>query len=148
MEKQPETTHAQPELEKARLEGDVYNIARNLQMNKLQGLESESTPTEKAAIQAELANSRAGNGYLPLPQGYQVARWLMIHKTLWPGTEQITEKDQTMMNEAAREFREAKNFWQLASLVHTAEYLGTTVTYEKLSEQEQVEFGDALAEIK
>lgn len=143
-----ERPKAHAQVGEAPISSDLYEIARSLQMAKLRDPAVEPSAAEAEAIQKELNNAREGKGYLELAQGYQVARWLMIHEVLWPGTSHPTEEDRALMNKAAQEYRNENNLYQLASLIHTSRFLGVELNYDPLPENMEQQLQEALAEIK
>lgn len=128
----------QEKLEKARQDqSDIYQIARLLQILKLKGVVVNVTEQESVQILENLEKARKGETKRPFSNGYEIARWLMIQKALNIKVVEIREDDKIAIIEAVEKYKDEENFRQLASLIKTAEFIGTPISFENFTEKEK-----------
>ena len=144
-----ESENFQEELQTLRAnKEDIYRIARVIQILQARGEQVKPTQEEKQEIIDNLERVRAGKSKRPLAPGYEIARWLMIGKAL--GIEDITptKKDRHAIKESLEQYKEEKNFKQLASLIKTMEFLGIPLDVGDLEKEDKKMLDDALQEIE
>jgi len=122
---------------------NIYQIARFAQMLRLRGKEIDLSDQEKEELLIKLENARKGEGGIKtvqgqeVPQGYEIARWLMLARILSVEKANLSEDDKSKILEAAFELKKQKNFIHLASLIKTAEILGINIGLEDLADDDK-----------
>jgi|GEM_PF-4732507 len=127
---------------------DIYDTARELQVKKMKG-ETVTLSTETAvSIRQSLQTARSGVSQMGLEPGYERARWLMIATTLLSEEVSVTEEDIAAIQEAAAVYIAKRNFYQLASLIQTAEVVGISINLDSISESDQKEIDENLTKMQ
>lgn len=120
-------------LERAREEQDIYIIARVALMIRGRGHMASLTPAEHSVILQSLENARIRKGILGLEAGYELARWLLICRYLFPEREiQPATEDVAMIQEACDSYIDNRILKQVASLVHMRKELGIQISINRL----------------
>ena len=108
-------------------EGDIYQVARRLQM--LIGSGAEVTLTDKEKVDLKnafiLARNNSSDRVIGIVlQGYEIARFLMLGKFFGIDEIVFNEADVKLIEEAMHTYEDEKNYSQLDSLKRTLEYIG------------------------
>lgn len=120
-------------LKKARASENIYIIARMVVMLRGQGHCVELSEVEQDSILQCLNNARRGKGILGLESGYELARWILICRHLFPEKEiEPTIDDTCMIQEACDSYCDDRILKQVASLVHMGKVLNITININKL----------------
>ena len=97
-------------------------------MLKLRGESVELSKNEEEEIVKSLENARKDeNRVLPVAQGYEIARWLMLATFFEIDNILISEQDKEKIIKGANEFKRNQDFTHLASLIKTSEFLGVEI---------------------
>ncbi len=146
LEKAPQLLEELTQLRKSH--GHIYQIARKVQVLRGLGHAVDLTEDESQQVKEALTNIRNGETDMELEPGYVLARWLMINNYFWPGSEIVTSDDKAKINEAARTYKEQENFYQLASLINTVQFIHSTVEFGEVTPEQQLEINRELEETK
>ncbi len=123
------------DLRVARGRRNIYLTARVIQILRSRGIASFLSPREKDRLIKCLSQARYGTT-TPLaqwiPRGYQIARFQMIIKDLYPNQSlfQSTKRDVYLIKEALKQIRREKDKWisdQESSLIYTLQHLGISL---------------------
>lgn len=120
-------------LKNAREVGNIYHIARAAIMLRHRNVPGELTEREKVQIYYCLEQSRTGHGILGLEPGYELARWLMICRYLFPEKAiEPTPTDIEMIQRACDSYCNDRILKQVASLVQMSRVLEINISITKL----------------
>jgi hypothetical protein len=137
-------------LTKARKKGNLYLIARYTMLLQLRGFdEIDLQPEESQALIGALDKTRQGKGSLPVEQGHEVARWIMLIDHFFPQGMGVlsSESDVELIHDAFEAYRASGNFNQLAGLKYTCDWLGVHLNIQ-LSEEETRKLDKVMATIE
>ena len=117
----------------ARENHDIYLIARAALMLKGHDHDIALTDEERAEIIQCLEDARNRNGILGLEDGYELARWILICRHLFPEKGiKATSSDIIMIQEACDSYIDDRILKQVASLVHMRKELDIPVSINRL----------------
>lgn len=120
-------------LESARERQDIYIIARAALMLQGRGCSVALTENEKTTIFQCLENSRKKKGALGLEPGYELARWILICRYLFPEEEiSLFKEDIKMIQEACDSYINDRILKQIASIIHMSQVLGIEINLNRL----------------
>jgi hypothetical protein len=120
-------------LQRARNEGNPYILARATLMLRGRGHDVSLNSLEEATILQCLENARDKKGILGLEDGYELARWLLNCRYLFPGKEiRPSSSDITMIQQACDSYIDDRILKQVASLVHMRQELNIPISINRL----------------
>jgi len=120
-------------LKEARENYNIYIIARAALMISGRDHEFTLTAEEKSEILKCFENARERRGILGLEDGYELARWLMICRYLFPEKEiHPSASDITMIQQACDSYIDDRILKQVASLVHMRQELNIPISINRL----------------
>lgn len=120
-------------LSEARERGNHYLIARATLMLRGRGHGVSLSILEETTILQCLENARERKGILGLEDGYELARWLLICRYLFPEKEiRPSTSDVTMIQQACDSYIDDRILKQVASLVHMRKELNIPISISRL----------------
>ncbi|HEY0964585.1 MAG TPA: hypothetical protein VGE31_02190 [Candidatus Paceibacterota bacterium] len=131
----------QEELFEARIENDIYSIARLVMILTSGGVKETLTPEELRGLNEQLAAARMGVSHLSpaLKSGYALARWLLLDQYFNRSPLLVSESELQDIEAAGRAYGEENNLYQVASLLFTCERLGLSLSIPlTISQREEV----------
>lgn len=132
-------------LRRARKTGDIYHAARYVVMLRHLGKNVTLLPKETENLFSALEATRRGEGLIPVHPGYEIARWVLLIKTLNLGLDlELTQDDLQTIQAAADLYYLERNLYQLASLKFTCDHIGVELELN-LTEEEHREVDAIIA---
>lgn len=120
-------------LEEARENQNIYLVARATLMLRGHGQDVALSLHEEMAILQCLKKARNRKGILGLEDGYELARWLLICRHLFPQKEiKPTSSDIKMIQQACDSYINDRILKQVASLVHMRKELNIPISINRL----------------
>ncbi|MCA9366196.1 hypothetical protein KC722_01305 [Candidatus Kaiserbacteria bacterium] len=120
-------------LEEGRKNNNIYLVARAALLLRGIGVPNCLTADEKNLILYRLQCAREGKGTLGLEPGYELARWILICRYIFPEKYIVPSLDDIrMIQEACDSYCKDRILKQVASLVHMQGLLNIPLSINRL----------------